>query len=89
MVGVAGNVEGVFDFVFDSITSLSLNGVSVNICVSYNARAHRQALSFSTSLSFSNWNYVQRKEIFFPTVLTSEEKKRRERKASERIRTLI
>lgn len=63
VVGVAGNVEGVFYFLFDSITSLSLNGVNVNICMSYNTPAHQQAYSFTTSLSYSNWNYVQRTKI--------------------------
>lgn len=33
VVGIVGSIEGVFDFLFDSITSLSLNGVNVNICV--------------------------------------------------------
>lgn len=35
VVGVVGNIEGVFDFLFYSITSLSLNGVSVNIFVQH------------------------------------------------------
>lgn len=79
MVEGDASVEGVFDFLFDSITSLSLNGVSVNICMSYNTPAYQQALSFTTLLSFSNWNYVQRKKIlctsdFFPTVLISKGK---------------
>lgn len=62
VVGVTGNVEGVFDFLFDSITRLSLNEVNVNICVSCDTPARRQTLSFTTSLSFSNWNYMHRKK---------------------------
>lgn len=87
VVGVVGNIEGVFDFLFYSITSLSLNWVSVNICMLYNTPARKQALSFTTSLSFSNWNYVQRKKIlctaFFLTVLISKGKIRRGKRKGE------